>query len=789
MKKIILSIILLITFQLIHAQIVTIPDTNFKTYLLANTSINTNGDNEIQTTEAAVFTGGIYVSNLNIADLTGVEAFSEITELYCDNNSLINLDLSNNTELTLLLCNNNALTSLNVSNNTLLEILNCYNNALTSLNVSNNTELGWLRCQNNSLTNLNVSANTILNTLLCQNNLLIHLDISNTEVTNLNCSNNQLISLNIANGMNTDFEDFHADINNLTCIEVDDAAYAVSIWTNNVDNLVSFSQNCLACTIDIPDVNFKTYLIDNEEINVNGDGEIQCSEAYAFTGTINAANLSISDLKGIEHFVNLPILYCNNNVLLSVDLRQNIALTELRCNNNLLTELNLSQNILLSILRCYQNSLANLNLNQNTALTSLWCPFNNLTHLDLTQNTALTDLRCRDNQLLDLDLTVNTALTFLRCSNNSLTTLNVANGNNTNFTFYDSTNNPNLSCIEVDNASWSTTNWTNVDATSSFNIDCANAYTYVPDNNFEQALIDLGYDSGTLDDYVLTANINSITVLDVNNKGITDLTGIQDFVSLNELKCYSNVLATIDVSTLTNLTYLHVGNTSLTTIDVSQLTNLTYLGIGSNSLTTIDVSALTNLTDFNIDYNSLTTIDVSQLTNLTSLHISNNSLITIDVSTLTNLTDLNVRNNSLTTLNVANGNNTNFTFYDSRSNPDLSCIIVDDASWSTSNWTQKDATATFVNGQAACDALYINETVFEENLTLYPNPTKDYIYIEETVGMSIASIVIYNTLGQKLKYINNVVERIDMTPYAQGLYIIKLISIDKQEALIKVIKK
>jgi Leucine-rich repeat (LRR) protein len=476
-------------------------------------------------------------------------------------------------------------------------------------------------------------------------------------------------------------------------------------------------------------------------------------------------------------------------VLLSVDLRQNIALTELRCNNNLLTELNLSQNILLSILRCYQNSLANLNLNQNTALTSLWCPFNNLTHLDLTQNTALTDLRCRDNQLLDLDLTVNTALTFLRCSNNSLTTLNVANGNNTNFTFYDSTNNPNLSCIEVDNASWSTTNWTNVDATSSFNIDCANAYTYVPDNNFEQALIDLGYDSGTLDDYVLTANINSITVLDVNNKGITDLTGIQDFVSLNELKCYSNVLATIDVSTLTNLTYLHVGNTSLTTIDVSQLTNLTYLGIGSNSLTTIDVSALTNLTDFNIDYNSLTTIDVSQLTNLTSLHISNNSLITIDVSTLTNLTDLNVRNNSLTTLNVANGNNTNFTFYDSRSNPDLSCIIVDDASWSTSNWTQKDATATFVNGQAACDALYINETVFEENLTLYPNPTKDYIYIEETVGMSIASIVIYNTLGQELKYINNVVERIDMTPYAQGLYIIKLISIDKQEALIKVIKK
>jgi Leucine-rich repeat (LRR) protein len=768
MKKIILSITFLITFQLIHAQIVTIPDANFKNYLLANTSINTNGDSEIQTVEAVVFTGGIYVSDLNIADLTGIEAFSEITELYCDNNSLTNLNVSNNTELILLLCNNNALTSLNISNNTLLETLWCQNNSLTSLNVSNNTELGWIKCQNNSLTNLDVSANTILNTLLCQNNSLIHLDISNTEITNLNCSNNQLISLNIANGMNTDFEDFHAEINLFTCIEVDDVAYASSIWANNVDSLVSFSLNCLACSIDIPDVNFKTYLIDNDEINVNGDSEIQCSEAYAFTGTINAANLSISNLKGIEHFVNLPILYCNNNVLLSIDLSQNIALTDLRCNNNLLTELSLSQNILLSVLRCYNNSLTTLNLNQNTALTSLWCPFNNLTHLDLTQNTALTDLRCRNNQLLDLDLTINTALTFLRCSNNSLTTLNVANGNNTNFTFYDSTNNPNLSCIEVDDASWSTTNWTSVDATSSFNIDCSNAYTYVPDDNFEQALIDFGYDNGTLDNYVLTANINSITVLDINNRGITDLTGIQDFVSLNELKCYSNALTTIDVSSLTNLTYLHVGNTSLTNIDVSPLTNLTFLSISSNSLTTLDVSSLINLTYLNANYNSLTTLDVSLLANLTDLRVSHNSL---------------------TTLNVANGNNTNFTFYDSRSNPDLSCIIVDDASWSTINWTYIDGNATFVNDQAACDALYIDKTSFKKSLILYPNPTKDYVYIQEIVGTSIASIVIYNILGQELKYIDNVVERIDMTLYTQGLYIIKLISIDKQEVLIKVIKK
>lgn len=46
---------------------------------------------------------------------------------------------------------------------------------------------------------------------------------------------------------------------------------------------------------------------------------------------------------------------------------------------------------------------------------------------------------------------------------------------------------------------------------------CFSQNTYVPDDNFEQALIDLGYDSGALDDYVLTANINTVTALDVSS--------------------------------------------------------------------------------------------------------------------------------------------------------------------------------------------------------------------------------------------------------------------------------
>jgi len=58
--------------------------------------------------------------------------------------------------------------------------------------------------------------------------------------------------------------------------------------------------------------------------------------------------------------------------------------------------------------------------------------------------------------------------------------------------------------------------------------------TYVPDDNFETRLIYLGYDN-VLDDYVLTASINTVTVLQIPNVNIADLTGIEDFTALTDL--------------------------------------------------------------------------------------------------------------------------------------------------------------------------------------------------------------------------------------------------------------
>ena len=157
--------------------------------------------------------------------------------------------------------------------------------------------------------------------------------------------------------------------------------------------LISFSQN-----VDIPDANFKAYLVENREINTNGDNEIQLSEASVFKGTIDCSSKKIINLKGIEAFTALTSLHCEfNNQLTAIDVSKNTALTSLWCGYPL-TSLDVSNNTALTTLFCSDTQLTSLDVSNNTALTTLICSGNQLTTLDVSNNTALTTLRCRGNQ-------------------------------------------------------------------------------------------------------------------------------------------------------------------------------------------------------------------------------------------------------------------------------------------------------------------------------------------------------------------------------------------------------
>ncbi|MEY3236519.1 MAG: hypothetical protein RI883_620, partial [Bacteroidota bacterium] len=134
--------------------------------------------------------------------------------------------------------------------------------------------------------------------------------------------------------------------------------------------------------------------------------------------------------------------------------------------------LDVSTNVALTYLNCQYNQIATLNLSSNIALITLNCMFNQLTNL--TFPNSISTFQCTNNLLTSLDLSSNASLTVLTCGDNQLTALNVKNGNNLNMNsvlFY-TQGNPSLTCIEVDDATYSAANWTYIDPTSSFSEDC-----------------------------------------------------------------------------------------------------------------------------------------------------------------------------------------------------------------------------------------------------------------------------------------------------------------------------
>ena len=178
-------------------------------------------------------------------------------------------------------------------------------------------------------------------------------------------------------------------------------------------------------TIDntnFPDANFRTVV---KKFDTNQDSSLSDTEIAAVK-KINCSNKGITNLKGIEYFTSLNILWCTDNQLTALDVSENTALTKLNCCFNKLISLDVSKNTALTILECNANRLTSLDVSKNTALTELNCSINELTSLDVRKNTALTELYCNDNQLTSLDVSKNTALISLSCVCNQLTSLDVS---------------------------------------------------------------------------------------------------------------------------------------------------------------------------------------------------------------------------------------------------------------------------------------------------------------------------------------------------------------------------
>lgn len=456
--------------------VLDIPDPNFKAYLVAN--YDQNSDNEISRFEIEKLKS-LIVSSLGIASLEGIEHFTNLEGLACDNNSLTELDLSKNTQLTELTCGYNKISKLilppnaekmtwlscgdnkltgklDCSNWVNLTNLNCHTNNFTALDLTGCSELIGLSCGNNNLTSLNVQDCSNLTTLQCDGNKLSSLDISMCPyLLTLSCGNNNLETLDLSNCHNLDR--LFCQDNKLSSLDISMCLKLSLLYCqNNMLTLLTLgnastlrdldcSQNQLSSLIATSCTSLTQLTCDNNNIRIldisncynlgdliwhnNPFEEINLGDVASITFHNYAAiydPTKTTDYPYLSYALNnstkLKItssrysrLNVSGNQLESLDISQSPNIQKLYCNNNNLTTLDVTKHRQLVELNCETNHMTELNLETNSLLQYLKCNYNQLTALKTTNNPELRTLEIKSNQIDVLDLSNNQYINTLRC--------------------------------------------------------------------------------------------------------------------------------------------------------------------------------------------------------------------------------------------------------------------------------------------------------------------------------------------------------------------------------------
>jgi Leucine-rich repeat (LRR) protein len=173
------------------------------------------------------------------------------------------------------------------------------------------------------------------------------------------------------------------------------------------------------------------------------------------------------------------------------------------------------------------------------------------------------------------------------------------------------------------------------------------------DLNFKKALLEHTPIIDTDNDKEISEDeVKTVIKINVHNKNISSLSGIEYFTMLTDLTCTNNKITTLDLSKNTKLITLYCYMNQLTTINLSENTKLTQLWCYDNQLSTLDVSKNTKLTWLLCHHNNLSQLDLSKNTKLSRLELSKNQLTTLDLRENTQLTNLTCNNNQLATLDL-----------------------------------------------------------------------------------------------------------------------------------------
>ena len=271
----------------------------------------------------------------------------------------------------------------------------------------------------------------------------------------------------------------------------------------------------------------------------------------------------ISDLD-LSNNLQLKSISVAHNSLTSLDLTLNDSLYSVSCSWNAISELDLSYKPNLEFVFCEHNTLAVLELSNVPELVRVWCADNQISELDVLNKPHLEQLFAGNNLLTSLDLSSCGSLIWIWLYSNQLFELNVANGLNAYMAGFPGggleyipnfTDNPDLTCITVDDVAHAT-EWWNTEGYPIFN----NPNGYV-------AIDSTMYFSANCSS-VFVDEISPLSVLIYPNPSSHHIT-----VDLGDLNGLSTTVKMFDIS---GKRVFETRSSCSTTIDVSDMTSGMY---------------------------------------------------------------------------------------------------------------------------------------------------------------------------------------------------------------------
>ncbi|KGF07132.1 hypothetical protein HMPREF1634_05835, partial [Tissierellia bacterium S7-1-4] len=624
------------------------PDDKFRDYV--KTEFDTSGDGYLSQDELDAVTE-INVESKKITNLQGIKYFTKLKKLNCKFNKLTGLDVKSNTELTELECLDNQLKTLDLSNNAKLTTINCAVNKLNALDLKNNKNLKSLFCGGNQLTDLDLSKNTELTYIHCGGNQLKTLNSSkNINLKTLHCGQNQLTDLDLKN--NTNLETLYCNNNHLTTLNLSENKNLKVLYCeqNQLTNL-DLSHNSKVNTFDGSDqkydikVSGSTLKFDLESL----PGKFDSSMASDWVGgKVTGNTLTLNNDKPTTVTYEYNTGHGNLNVTLNVKYStEEFTVTfDKNGGSGEMADVIKKKGESYKLPACGFTAPAgkefkawevggaqkavgdSITVNANTTVKAIWKDKTSETY------TVTFDENGGSGSMADVKVNKNSEYNLPTC------TFTPPTGKKFDIWEVNGTKYYEGAGIRVNSNITVKAIWKIIINETNF-----------PDPNFREYVktFDTSHDNA-LSQYELVA----VREINVKEKKIANLKGIEHFIGLEVLDCSKNPLTALELSKNTELISINCIGNQLTTLNLSKNKNLKNLYCSENQLTTLDLSENINLKILYCGGNQLTALNLSKNTELTYISCNGNQLTTLDLSENENLETLHCDKTQLTALDLTN---------------------------------------------------------------------------------------------------------------------------------------